>query len=101
MLLVKTKVDESPIPGAGKGLFADEFIPKGTPLWEFSPEVDETFTKEEVEILPEPRRSEILGLEHAYISTKTGKYVDCGDDARYVNHSENPTMLILYPDNKS
>ena len=34
--LVKTSIEDSPING--KGLFAGEFIPKGTIIWEFSGE---------------------------------------------------------------
>lgn len=35
MLLIKTKLDLSKIHGVG--LFADEFIAKGTKIWEYRP----------------------------------------------------------------
>ncbi len=90
MIVVKIKVGESPIDGTG--LFAGEFIPKGAIVWEFTPGVDEAFTKIEVENLPEPKRTEILGLHFAYISKQTGLYINCGDAAKYVNHSYNPNI---------
>jgi SET domain-containing protein len=88
MILVKTKIGPSKIHGTG--LFADEFIPKGTLSWRFDKSVDESFTKEEVERLPEPKRSEILGLYHAYINKHTGHYINCGDSACFVNHADAP-----------
>ncbi len=90
MMTIKTMAKASPI--AGTGLFADEFVPKGAIVWKFIPGLDSAFTKTEVEDLSEPHRSEILGLEHAYISKQTGRYVDCGDDAKYVNHSDTPNI---------
>jgi SET domain-containing protein len=90
MMVVKTVTAPSLI--AGTGLFADEFIPKGALVWEFSRGVDESFTQEEVENLPGPKRLEILSLFYAYISRQTGRYINCGDDGKYVNHSYNPNI---------
>lgn len=92
MLLVKTKTGPSKIPGAGTGLFADEFIPKGTLIWRLAPP-DLLLEKSEVEELDEPLRSEILLLHYSYISKVTGRYINPGDDARHANHSTNPNML--------
>lgn len=38
-------------------------------------------------------------LNYSYKNPKTGKYVLCADDARFFNHSENPTAEDLYFDN--
>jgi len=94
MILVKTKIGPSPIHGTG--LFAAEFIPKGTHTWRFDKSVDESFSSQEVERLPEPKRSEILGLHFAYISKHTGRYINCGDNARYVNHSNTPNVATYF-----
>ena len=51
MLLIKTKIQESRIHGIG--LFADEFIPKGTEIWKFTPGFDMKFTREEILKFPE------------------------------------------------
>ena len=91
MMTVKTKTGPSTIHGTG--LFADEFISKGTLVWKFSPEVDREWTKEEAEQLPEPLRSEILSLSHAFISSYSGKYISEGDDAKYANHSSDPNTI--------
>ena len=51
MLLVKTRLAPSTIHGIG--LFADEFIPKGTEVWKFVPGFDLALSVDEVESLPE------------------------------------------------
>ena len=43
MLYVKTKIGQSKIHGMG--LFADQFIKKGTIIWKFTPGFDLKFTK--------------------------------------------------------
>ena len=92
MLVVKTQVKPSSIEG--RGLFAAEHIQKGTVIWRFDPTVDCVYTKEEIMNLPEPKRSEILSLKYSYISRDIGKYVDCGDDAKYINHSDTPNLIV-------
>jgi SET domain-containing protein len=90
MLLVETKAHKSPLQGMG--CFAGEFIPKGAVIWKFSSTVDGAYTQKEVEQLSEPKRSEILSLYHAYISTQTNRYIDPGDNAKYINHSTNANV---------
>ncbi|OGG45813.1 hypothetical protein A2673_04010 [Candidatus Kaiserbacteria bacterium RIFCSPHIGHO2_01_FULL_50_13] len=94
MLLVKTKIGPSKIHGIG--LFADEFIPKGTIVWRFVPGKDEVRTKDEVEKLQEPKRSEILSLHHSYVSKQTGRYIYFGDHSGYFNHSNTPNVGTKY-----
>jgi|SRR3989344_8774889 len=96
MLLVKTKTGPSAIHGTG--LFAAEFVPKGALVWKFSKDVDEAYSPEEARELPEPKRSTILGLHFAYISTQTGRYVLSGDDAKFMNHSFTPTVASVFED---
>ena len=55
--------------------------------------VDESFSREEVEALPEPKRAQVLSLFHSYVSRYTGKYILCGDDAVYFNHSDTPNVV--------
>lgn len=89
MLLVKTRIGRSSIHGIG--LFADEFIPKGTPTWSFNPDFDRAFTEEEFARLPQSARD--LILLHAFKSAHTGRYILCTDDARFANHSDNQNCL--------
>ncbi len=88
MLLVKTKVKSSSIHGLG--LFADEFIAQGTPIWKFDKKIDLKFTEGELKKIPEPARSSIL--HYCYHSNVDGTYVFCSDDARFFNHSSSPNV---------
>ena len=50
MMCVKTKLGVSKTHGIG--LFADEFIPKATIIWKFTPNFDLKFTKEQIKGFP-------------------------------------------------
>ena len=53
-------------------------------------------TKDEVEKLQEPKRSEILSLHHSYVSKQTGRYIYFGDHSGYFNHSNTPNVGTKY-----
>ncbi len=89
MLLVRTKIGPSAIHGIG--VFADEFIPKGTPVWKFYPPFDQELTEHDLEEMSESSREQVL--QYSYISPATGKYVLCFDDARFLNHSDTPNLI--------
>lgn len=89
MLLVKTKLGRSVIEGLG--LFAAQFIPKGTVIWQWSPTFDLRYSKAELELI-NPIARETL-LRYSYLSKRTGLYVLCFDYGRFVNHSNNPNLL--------
>jgi hypothetical protein len=86
MLLIKTKLNQSKIEGIG--LFADENIKKGTKLWQFEPNLDLLLSKQEVEKLSESSRKQFH--KYSYLDKERNKYLLCGDDARFWNHSANP-----------
>jgi SET domain-containing protein len=86
MLLVKTKVAPSPVHGLG--LFADQFIPQGTRIWEYDERVDSRFDEQRLIGLSDEEQEALLA--HTYVNPRTGLYVYCGDNARYLNHSDNP-----------
>jgi len=92
MLLVKTKLDVSPIHGIG--LFADEFIREGTVIWKFHDLIDLRFAEERIEQLTESAREQIR--KYSYREKHSGLYVLCGDDARFFNHLENPNCFDFY-----
>ncbi len=92
MLLVKTKIQESPIHGVG--LFADQFIPKGTEVWRFTHGFDQKFTREQ--ILSFPELVQIYLYKYSWKSKKTGLYCFSSDNGKYFNHSENPNVLSSY-----
>lgn len=82
MLKVDTFTAQSEIHG--KGLFAAEFIPKGTIIWKFDPEFDKVISE-----------SEFLSLEgnerdhwEIYSFRFNNEFYLCGDDGIYFNHKE-------------
>lgn len=97
MLLVKTKIGHSKINGIG--LFANQFIPKGTPVWKFQPGFDLKINKSELSHLSEPSREQFL--KYSYLNVKTDKYILCFDDARFFNHSDNANCAEIESPNDS
>ena len=92
MLFVKTKVLPSKIHGLG--LFADEFIPKGTIIWKFTPGFDLKFTTEQIQQLPKPVKEYLETF--CWLSRKSGQYCFSSDNGKYVNHSKEPNSLSAY-----
>jgi SET domain-containing protein len=86
MILVKTKIGPSKIEGIG--LFADESIKKGTKVWGFEPKLDLLLSKNEVKKLSPAAREQFY--RYAYLDKVRQKYLLCGDDSRFFNHSETP-----------
>jgi len=86
MLLVKTKIGPSKIHGIG--LFADEFIAKHTPTWEFTPGFDVILSEEEVSKFAPLAREAFL--HYCYKDLDLNKYILCSDDGRFMNHSNDP-----------
>ncbi len=91
MLLVKTRLGVSEIHGMG--LFAEEFIPRGTLVWRFVPGLDLLLDETTVTGAQEPIRSTLH--HYSYLDAASGKYVFCLDNARFMNHSDSPTTVPL------
>ena len=92
MMMVKVRLGMSPIEGLG--LFALEDIPKGTVTWSYVEGFDRTFTPQQLQDLPAAARDEML--RYTYLHNRTGKYVACLDNARFMNHSDNPNTAGVY-----
>ncbi|HWC57739.1 MAG TPA: SET domain-containing protein [Candidatus Paceibacterota bacterium] len=86
MLTIQTAIHPSPI--AGIGLFADEFVPKGTIVWKYNPELDLLFSEEQINALSSTSKKQFFN--YAFLDKKYRKYMLCGDDARFFNHFETP-----------
>lgn len=86
MLLVKTYISKSNIHG--NGLFAAEFIPKGTLVWKLNKEFDNIYTSFDIATLPFIAQEYIIHYSH--FDEKLNRTVLCGDNARFFNRSENP-----------
>lgn len=89
MMLVKTKLKESNLHGIG--VYADQFIPKGTEVWKFTPGFDIRFTRDQ--ILSFPELLQIYVYKYSWRSRKSGLYCFSGDNGKHFNHSENPNVL--------
>jgi len=86
MLCVKTKIQPSKISGIG--LFADEYISKGTVVWKFEPRIDLLLSKDDISKLSSASQKQFFN--YAFLDTSHGKYMLCGDDGRFFNHSDDP-----------
>ena len=86
MLTIKTKIGPSKISGIG--LFANEPISKGQIVWKFDSLIDVLLSKEQIENLSAPSQEQFYN--YAYLDKKYGKYLLCGDDSRFLNHSSEP-----------
>lgn len=98
MLLVKTKIGPSTIKGAGLGLFADQFITKGTKTWRFMPGLDLIVPEDTLLQLSEPARAQFLN--YCYVDKFTKNFILCFDDERFINHSKSPNILQTMAENE-
>jgi SET domain-containing protein len=89
MLLIKTYIDKSPIHGIG--VFASEFIKKGTVIWEFNPLVDIILTPDQFKEFPEVMQefAEYISIPYPY---GADNYCLSLDNGQYMNHSFDPNM---------
>jgi len=92
MLTIRTKIKPSTIPDAGLGLFADQDIKKGTVTWVFCPGYDTILSKDDLLRMSEPSR--IKFLNYCYFDKHIKKFILCGDDDRFVNHSKDRANLV-------
>lgn len=76
-------------PLIGYGVFATQFIPKGTVTWVLD-ELDQQFEESYVRSLDAARQTQLI--KYCYRDPK-GRYVLCWDIARYMNHSFNPNCI--------
>jgi hypothetical protein len=86
LLKVKTCIGQSRIHGIG--LFAAEDVPAGTVIWQIEPPFDVFFDRESFELLTEIAKEHVD--KYSYWSPEHQAYVLCGDDARFMNHSDEP-----------
>ncbi len=86
MLQVNARVGASAIHGLG--LFAKEFIPNGTKIWEFMPGFDLEIPESSVEMLSPPAQQQLV--HYAPYFAEQRLFVLSGDDDRFTNHSDIP-----------
>ena len=86
MMLVQTRVGPSLIHGMG--LFAVDFVPKGTPCWRFQPGFDHDFSPADFAALPLEARRHTRWF--CYVRYADLHVVLSGDHACFINHSSEP-----------
>jgi hypothetical protein len=86
MMLVGTRVAPSTIHGLG--LFAGQFIPRGTPVWRYVAGFDREFSPEEVAALAAPAQAHLRWF--GFVNRETGSVTLDGDHACFMNHASDP-----------
>jgi hypothetical protein len=91
VLLVETTVGPSHIHGLG--CFANEFIPKGKRVWVFDRRIDPIIYESQLPRLPQAMRT--LLEQKGFVARRRWRrcIVLCGDDSRYMNHSDDPNLV--------
>ena len=88
MLLVPTYLDRSQLHGIG--VFAATPIPAGTLVWRFTPGFDLDLDPTVLASQPDHFRDRLL--HYGYIDRRLDRYILCCDDARFLNHSDDPNL---------
>ena len=93
MILVHTTLE--PSHRHGIGLFAAEFIPKGTVTWKYDPYFDTSFPESAIERMSLPAREKFMS--YAYFDDDLKEYVLCFDDQRFINHCSTNWNILSTP----
>jgi uncharacterized protein len=88
MLHVKTKIGNSNIHGLG--CFANENIKKGEIVWTFDNRVDIKISESEMRQLPKVAQELFEKYGYTNIVDNERLVILCGDNARFMNHSDHP-----------
>lgn len=57
-------------------------------IWSYDPHFDVAFDTDDLATLAAPARE--LVCKYSYFDTAIGSFILCGDDARFMNHSDSP-----------
>lgn len=91
MLLIRTRVAPSRIHGLG--LFAAEFVARGTPVWRFQPGFDQAFSPAQLAALPPLTREHVRWF--GFVRREDGHFILSGDHACFMNHAADPNTGAL------
>ena len=91
MLLFRTEVKVATDSRMGLGLFAAEFIPKGSIVWEFVEGVDIKVSADRVEKMSEVQQEYF----EKYAWVEDDYYYSSCDLTNFVNHSYQPNLKII------
>jgi uncharacterized protein len=88
MLLVKTYIDKSPIHGLG--VFANQFVRKGTKIWRFVEGFDRAYKPHQFAKLPKQARDFLKNYGYRI----NGEILFTVDNDRHMNHSDAPNTYL-------
>ena len=91
MFLFRTEVKVATDPRMGLGLFATEFIPKDSIVWEFVEGVDIKVSVDRVEQMSEAQQEYF----EKYAWVEDDYYYSSCDLTNFVNHSYQPNLKII------
>ena len=91
MFLFRTEVKVATDPRMGLGLFATEFIPKDSVVWEFVEGVDIKVSIDRVEQMSEAQQEYF----EKYAWVEDDYYYSSCDLTNFVNHSYQPNLKII------
>lgn len=95
MMLVKTTIKNSCIEGVG--VFAAEFIAKGTEIWRLDERFDLVYAQAAVETFPPDMQEYFKRYGYPHMQ-REGLVVLELDNGRFMNHSEEPNTDFTRPD---
>ena len=95
MMLIRTELRPSIIHGMG--LFSLESVTKGKKVWEFTPLFDWNIDNQYIEEWASPVVREYLEYYGTY-HKKGHFWTSYGDNTRFINHSNHPNLMTVYPD---
>lgn len=86
-MIVENHLKKSKIHGFG--VFASRKIKKGEEIWRFNSLIDNVIT--DADLLQFPEFIQKYIKHYSYVTD--GKYVFCGDNGKYMNHSDSPNTI--------
>ena len=91
MFIIQTRIGPSTIHGTG--VFADEDVAQGQPIWQFAPGLDLVVPAQT--IAAAPKAFQAYMDMYAYVSPLVagGMILSC-DHAKFLNHSDDPNTEI-------
>ncbi|MGH6736374.1 MAG: SET domain-containing protein [Methyloceanibacter sp.] len=87
MLLISTYVAQSPIEGLG--VFAGEYVPRGSLIWKLNPKFDIFVHETEIGTLPAHMKGFIARYTYPHLEMQGYRVLDA-DNGRFMNHSLAP-----------
>jgi SET domain-containing protein len=95
MLQVRARAGKSAIHGIG--LIAQEFIPKGTKVWEFNPSFDRLLSEHDVSRLSPAALEQLRWYAYHYDDGDGRRiWVLSSDDDRFTNHADDPNTQSVH-----